>query len=157
MNSQECASRLRQLQSELEVLCATVQAGIEGDVFPFVSKLFSHLLRADHSIGAEELAMLAAFHRDGSSWHDEHEFARHATRASPHFLTEVPRFVQHAIRHDRVHGTHLAFAMVEIIAQMCDIMLRSDRCTAQGELQALEVLLDALHQSLENADDRAVT
>ncbi len=30
--------------------------------------------------------MLTAFHRDDYSWHDDHEFARHVARASPHIL-----------------------------------------------------------------------
>ena len=146
------AMRLRQLQFELERHCTVVRAGSELEVFPFVSNLLTHLLRADHSIGADELAMLAAFHRDDFSWQDEHEFARLATHASPEFLAEVPTFVTRAVSYDRAHGTHHAFAMVELIGAMCDVVVRSDHLTTNGELRALDSLLDVLHRAVARAD-----
>jgi hypothetical protein len=147
--SHDTAQALRMEAEELARLSCAAGHSADLDITRFVRTLVAYIMRADGGLSGEELGVLAAFNRDGFSWHEEIEHAREAVLDAPRFLRTVPPFVLAAIAHDELYGSTVSRQMVASVARLCGIVVKADGVAQVDEVENAAVLLSTLRTAID--------
>jgi tellurite resistance protein len=147
--SLDTAQAIRTEAEELARLSRAADHPADLEVTKFVRTLLAFIMRADGGFSGEELAVLAAYNRDGFSWHEEIEYARETVLDAPRFLRTVPSFVLAGIAHDQLYGSTVSRQMVTTVSRLCDIIATADGVAQADELENAAVLLSTLRSSLD--------
>ena len=129
---------------ELENLADVSGRPAPDEIMTFVRRLLSHLVRADGSVGMEELMILCGFNRDSHTWPEEIASASDTVRDTPGFASELPEFVRAAREYDQRTGGATAPAMVRSIKALCETVVTADAYTHPQERAFVDALLATL-------------
>ena len=138
------ATAIVERRRELEHLAEESNRPAADEIAVFVRRLLAHLVRADASIGLEELAILCGVSPEGYSFKQEIELAQTVADRSPEFARQVPDFFLVAREHDQAHGTSVAPAMRRSIMAICTTVITADDYRHPNERALIDKLMTTL-------------